>query len=76
MWGAILGFFSWLLGKLFGKPAGPSQEAQEAAKAATATTELAGAQQAVKTETAIANAEVSAPKTKAGVVSELDKGQF
>lgn len=47
MMGAILGIISWIVSKLFGKPPGPSQEAQQAAKAATATQALSTEGQAV-----------------------------
>lgn len=35
--GWLLSILAWVVGKLFGKPPGPSQEAQEAASAAGAT---------------------------------------
>lgn len=72
----LLNIIAWVVGKLFGKPAGPSQEAQAAAKAATAQADLTTTQQALKTETAVAQAEVAAPKTQADVVASLDKGNF
>lgn len=40
MWGAIWAAIQWLLGRLLGKPAGPSQEAQAASQAAAATAQL------------------------------------
>ncbi len=72
----LLSIFAWVVGKLFGAPAGPSQEAQEAAKAATAQADLTTTQQALKVETAVAQAEVAAPKTQAADVAALDKGTF
>ena len=36
----LLNIIAWVVGKLFGKPAGPSQEAQAAAQAAAAETNL------------------------------------
>lgn len=40
MFGLIAGAVAWLLSKLFGKPPGPSQEAQATAAAAIAQTNL------------------------------------
>lgn len=45
MIGALLSALSWVLGKLFSKPQGLSQESQQAAKAAVATTSLQVEQQ-------------------------------
>lgn len=46
MWSAVAGFVMWLLGRLFGKPQGPSQEAQAAREAGAADVALKGAQDA------------------------------
>lgn len=53
-----------------------TQEAVQAASAATAQTELAQATQGQAVQSAVAQAEVQAPKDTAGVVTALDQGTF
>lgn len=74
---AILGFLGSLVGpllKLFIQT--PPAVAVEDQKLGQAQVTAATNAQAAKTEAAIAQAEVDAPRTTAGVVAELDKGQF
>jgi hypothetical protein len=71
--GAIV---SWLLSRLFGKPAPPSQEVVQAARAATAETQLSTISDTAKVQTAIAQAEASAPKDVQGVQASLREGTF
>ncbi len=72
----LLNIFSWVLGRLFGKPPGPSHEAQEAQKAGEATVALGQAQAADKAAQAVAQAEASAPTTEGQVEDRLSKGTF
>ena len=76
MWGAILSVIGWLIGKLFGKPAGPSPEVVEGEKLGAATTGETQAVQALKTETAIADAEANSPQTKDETVATLKGDKF
>jgi len=72
----ILKALSWLLGTIFAKPTGPTQEAVQAANAAQSKTVAQADQQAAVTEVAIAQAVTDAPKSQAGVVDSLNKGEF
>ena len=72
----ILKALSWLLGAIFVKPAGPTQEAVQAANAAQSKTVAQADQKAAETEAAVAQAEADAPKTQAEVVDSLNKGTF
>ena len=76
MWSALLSGLAWLLSKLFGKPAGPSQEAVAAASAAQANQAAKTDAVAVLREASVAQAEANAPSDKAAVIDELNKGTF
>lgn len=72
----ILKALSWLLGMIFAKPTGPTQEAVQAANAAQSKTVAQADEKAAQTEAAIAQAVADAPKTQADVVNRLNRGEF
>ena len=72
----ILGILSWVLGKLFGKPTGPSQEAVAAKEAGAAEAVVQADTGVIAAQQREAQAVVDAPSDKTAVVSELNKGTF
>lgn len=67
---------SWLLGMIFAKPTGPTQEAVQAANAAQSKTVAQADEKAAQAQASIAQAVANAPKTQAEVVDSLNKGTF
>lgn len=72
----ILKALSWVLGMIFAKPTGLTQEAVQAANAAQSKTVAQADQQAAVTEAAVAQAVTDSPRTQAEVVDSLNKGTF
>ncbi len=73
--GFVLKIIQWLLGAFLGKSAqAVSLEQAQAAGSAQEAVKVADA--AVKTQAAVAQAEADAPRTQAGVVDILNKGEF
>jgi hypothetical protein len=76
---AFLGWLLTVLAKIgldFWTHQPPAPVVVEAENVGAANANVATADQAVKTETAIAQAEADAPKTQAAVVDTLEKGEF
>jgi hypothetical protein len=73
MWSAIIAAATWLFKLFFNRtPAIVQVSKDDGAQ----TQKSADAQQAVKTETAVANAEAEAQNSVVGVTSRLDEGTF
>ena len=67
---------SWLLGAIFKKPAGQTQEAVQAANAAQERIVAQVTAGAAQAEARMAQAVTDAPQTKADVIDTLNKGEF
>lgn len=76
MGGFFAGILTWFLGLLFKRTPAPPVRDVENQDLGAAKASGASAEQAAKTETAVAQAEASAPKTQAAVVAALEKGTF
>lgn len=77
LFGGLFGGLGMIGGALIkARMSTPSRVEIDAGNAATAEVTSAASAQVAQTETAVANAEVAAPKTQAAVVDALNKGEF
>lgn len=74
--GLIDQIVTWILGLIFKRPPGPTQEAQAAKAEGEAQVQAAGAEQALAAEKAVAQAESDAPRDQDAVVVQLRQGKF
>lgn len=72
----LMGVLSWIAGKLFAKPAGPSVADTENQALGAAQVRAAGAVEAARTAGAIAEAEAGAPNTADAVAEAMRLGRF
>jgi hypothetical protein len=70
------GILTWLIGKLFGAPAGQPLPVQEGEKLGAATAAANTDAATVKTVEGENQAAANSPTTQAGVVGELQSGKF